>query len=106
MRRICHNAISFLQISRGDILFNQGERQVTPTMYFLSAGSLQYHQESSRPMTVMKGWIAEPAMWLQWYHAGSARAYTETVFMVLNAETLHDDVRQLIPPEDCPCKIY
>merc|ERR1712203_1252749 len=56
MRRICHSAITTLQISRGDVLFNQDERQVHPTMYFLSAGSLQYIQRGHRPCTFMKGW--------------------------------------------------
>merc|ERR1719190_322243 len=42
-------------------------------------------------------------MWLQWYHSGVVRAYTETIFMVLHAETVHDAVRQFVASGECPC---
>jgi len=86
MRQACHQSISRMQLSRGDVLFSAGEVPKVPRMYFLYAGKLKYDRTAESHRTVHKGeWACEAVLWTQWMHYGLMRTKTECTLVVLEA---------------------
>lgn len=94
MRIVCHEAISQLSLSYGDLLFSQGVDNVRH-MYFLVSGKMLYSQVEIKGdmvtgqtrTTVTEGeWACEPVLWTYWGHQGSMRAKAESQLAILTAE--------------------
>ncbi|CAE8613582.1 unnamed protein product [Polarella glacialis] len=68
-------------------LFNIG--QVAESVYFLSSGAMVYRRDDKRPARVSPGqWLAEPALWIEWKHVGSASSTGKNCELVsLHCET-------------------
>jgi len=85
-RKVCHEAISRLSLSKGDMLFSEGEVPSTPHMYFCTSGKLRYQRDTQRPKSFTVGhWAAEGVLWTPWVHFGTAMAKTEVGLIVVDA---------------------
>eukprot|EP00929_Paragymnodinium_shiwhaense_P021626 TRINITY_DN14057_c0_g1_i1.p1 TRINITY_DN14057_c0_g1~~TRINITY_DN14057_c0_g1_i1.p1 ORF type:complete len:1020 (-),score=272.62 TRINITY_DN14057_c0_g1_i1:64-3123(-) len=75
MRRVCHDAVSLLSLSNGDILFSNLEVPQHKRMFFVLSGCLDYVQEIRATQTVDSScWMCEALLWTSWSHQGTARA--------------------------------
>lgn len=89
MRQVCHTAIGSGALSRGDVLFSEGEMASLPVMYFVTQGTMKYQHRSGNNFTVLHGeWSCEAAMWTYWIHCGHMRAKSECTLLVLDAQTV------------------
>jgi len=89
MRRVCHSAMSYAGISRGDVLFNVGEIPKSPQMIIVSDGQLQYNCETDRREATYileaGSWICEACIWVSWVHRGQLIATQYTKIFTLDA---------------------
>jgi len=96
MRQACHQCISQVSFSKGDIAFDAGEVMANPGMIFVESGSFLY----TRPQVATAGvqlvrigqWAAEAVLWTPWTFRGLLRAKTHCSAMILNAETFQETV--------------
>lgn len=88
MRKVCHQALSRLDLSKGDILFTDDEPCVQPSMYFVLSGKMSFlHGLASTARGVNVGhWACEATLWTDWVHCGDMRAIDDsTTLLVLDA---------------------
>uniref|UniRef100_A0A7S1AEY5 Cyclic nucleotide-binding domain-containing protein n=1 Tax=Noctiluca scintillans TaxID=2966 RepID=A0A7S1AEY5_NOCSC len=86
VRHICHNVISQVSLSRGDVVFAELEVPVSPQIYFITRGELSYHQEVSVPERVGQDmWVAEAVLWTTWTHRGTLQVLTDCRMLALDA---------------------
>eukprot|EP00929_Paragymnodinium_shiwhaense_P013886 TRINITY_DN121733_c0_g1_i1.p1 TRINITY_DN121733_c0_g1~~TRINITY_DN121733_c0_g1_i1.p1 ORF type:complete len:1158 (+),score=235.05 TRINITY_DN121733_c0_g1_i1:62-3535(+) len=91
IRQMCHRALARISLSKGDILFTQGEMMVEPGMYFIKEGCIKYTQMDAEEAEVVMppSWLCEGALWANvWEFLGNGRAREDTVLMFLIAERL------------------
>jgi len=96
IRQVCHTAISRLTISKGDVLFSDGEIPEEPKMFFLLSGSLQYRRISC-PLNYVcpMQWGCEACLWVsQWAHHGSCSAMSDCRLICLSAERFQGTASQ------------
>jgi len=87
MRKICHLATSIVPISFGDVVFNDFEAPVRPSMFFVVRGAFTYQQDRQAPARLKRGdWACEPTLWTRWIHCGTLRAVSDCTLMSLDAE--------------------
>eukprot|EP00929_Paragymnodinium_shiwhaense_P008429 TRINITY_DN112384_c0_g1_i1.p1 TRINITY_DN112384_c0_g1~~TRINITY_DN112384_c0_g1_i1.p1 ORF type:complete len:1128 (+),score=285.19 TRINITY_DN112384_c0_g1_i1:86-3469(+) len=92
IRRVCHTAISELNLHTRDVLFTDLEVPSDPRMFFLMSGEMYYMQDRS-VKTVEKGqWLSEGVLWTKWRHCGTARAKTETRLLVIDADNFAESI--------------
>lgn len=98
LRKICHEVVSSLSISNGDLLFSQGVTNVQH-MYFLTIGKLLYVQTEikddmfmgqKRSFLEVGDWACEAVLWTTWSHVGSMRAKSECKLSMLSSETFRN----------------
>jgi hypothetical protein len=91
MRKVCHLATSISLVSRGDVVFSNGEKAMT--MYFVVNGNLQYTSKRRSPCEVgVDRWLSEPSLWAYWTHRGELTALQETRLFCLNAKLFQEIV--------------
>jgi len=87
MRKVCHEAISWLLANGGDVLFSAGERAAAPKMYIVSAGTLTYTDPTGGYVVVSeREWIAEANLWTKWMHQGELKAQAECRLCVVDSQ--------------------
>merc|ERR1712019_50073 len=91
MKKMTHTAVSRLLMSKGELLFSEGEVQNHPRMYFLKTGQMEYSRQiddqvGSSEIVNPFNWFCEAALWTPWEHFGSMQATSECEMLVLNAE--------------------
>jgi len=88
MRQVCHLGIGILSLSRGDVVFSEGEVTSFPSMFFLLDGRLNYsHRLGDVVELKPPDWFSEAILWTPWMHCGVMRAKSECRCKVLEAET-------------------
>merc|ERR1712217_664334 len=92
MRKICHHATTTLIYSVGDVFFHPNEIPVTPRMYFLCHGRLEYLlKNSAKEQSVDAGkWISEATLWAQWRHRGHLKAASDGTLVLLASSKFRD----------------
>lgn len=90
MRKVCHTSVSVLHVSKGDILFNKGERPDHGQMLMVMNGALKYDQENGleKQQVEQGGWVCEMVLWASWIHCGNLRVETECSLLALSSEKL------------------
>lgn len=88
IRKACHECVSLVSLSVGDVLFAEGETPTNPRLFFMKGGTTHYMQESqSEPQSVQHPqWMCEPVLWTTWTHCGTLRAASESRLLALDAE--------------------
>lgn len=88
LRQVCHQAVNRIRLSKGDVLFSEGEVDAVPHMFFVVAGSLKYaHSRSECYYSICPiQWVCEACLWTPWIHCGSMRARSECALLALEAE--------------------
>lgn len=109
MRRLCHVAVSTLDLSRGDVLFNNGEVPQESCMYFNIHGKMKYSREGwdgpSATVTLSHGdWACEACPWTPWVHYGMMRAKAESKLLLLDSERFQETAAQFQKREFYPRK--
>lgn len=95
MRRVCHDAIDSLMLSRGDTLFCQGEISEHPRMYFIKSGLMLYsHQTGKREDAKDGNWASEGGLWTFWTHCGGMQATTDCRLLSLDVSRFQSLTRQ------------
>jgi len=90
MQKLCHVGCSDLPLSRGDLLFSEGEQPECPNMFFLLDGSVLYVKRGMKePYVKENGWLCEPALWIPWMHVGGCRAAEYTSLLALVVPKFH-----------------
>lgn len=94
LRSVCHEAVSQVALSQGDLVFSQGVDNVNH-MYFLVAGKLAYVQADMYDDVVMGqrrtivpegAWACEAAFFTEWVHCGSMRAKAESQLKIVTID--------------------
>eukprot|EP00928_Gymnodinium_smaydae_P013186 TRINITY_DN14819_c0_g1_i3.p1 TRINITY_DN14819_c0_g1~~TRINITY_DN14819_c0_g1_i3.p1 ORF type:complete len:582 (+),score=113.64 TRINITY_DN14819_c0_g1_i3:852-2597(+) len=86
MRKICHNAVSTLAVSDGDVIFSAGEFSSRPKMYFVCKGNLMYTAVGTDIAALKEGsWISEAVLWVHWLHQGHLTAKGNCRLYVIEA---------------------
>jgi len=87
VRKLCHNAVSVLSLSRADILFSEGEVVSNPRMFFPDSGDMEYKQECAEHARHLhpRDWLCEHVLWTLWTHAGTLSATSDCRLNVLDA---------------------
>lgn len=95
MRRVCHMAMSMMQLAYRDVVFTRGEMPPEPKMYFCVSGVLEY-TDSYQEMELVteKMWVAEAAIWTTWKHQGNLVATNDVKLAVLDAQVFGDICRR------------
>lgn len=95
IQRVCHNALSTLQLSAGDVVFTAGEIPADPHMYFCSAGVLEYCKPDEEAVLITeKMWVSEAALWTSWRHQGQLVATGEVKVAAIDAQAFTDICRR------------
>eukprot|EP00747_Dinoflagellata_sp_TGD_P069297 gnl/TRDRNA2_/TRDRNA2_156074_c1_seq2.p1 gnl/TRDRNA2_/TRDRNA2_156074_c1~~gnl/TRDRNA2_/TRDRNA2_156074_c1_seq2.p1 ORF type:complete len:773 (-),score=152.04 gnl/TRDRNA2_/TRDRNA2_156074_c1_seq2:95-2413(-) len=92
MRRVCHYAMSTLLLSKGDILFSNGDVNPTPKMYFIFCGHLEYdNPHMDNPATVHTNqYLSEAALWTHWKHRGTLMALDDCKIAMMDAKKFQE----------------
>jgi hypothetical protein len=105
MCRVCHQAMSTLLVSHGDIIFTVGEIPVNPQMYIVCNGIMEYVPAAGAVTEVSsEQWLSEGALWTHWMHRGVLKGTTDGRLCVLDAKlfagivSMFDD--QAVDPKD------
>lgn len=94
VRQLCHEGITQLSLSSGDLLFTQGVDSGVH-MYFIVGGKLAYTQAdilddiivAQRRTLVGEGeWACEAVLWTDWAHCGSMRAKAECQLKLMTSD--------------------
>eukprot|EP00928_Gymnodinium_smaydae_P040459 TRINITY_DN27440_c0_g1_i1.p2 TRINITY_DN27440_c0_g1~~TRINITY_DN27440_c0_g1_i1.p2 ORF type:complete len:392 (+),score=102.95 TRINITY_DN27440_c0_g1_i1:494-1669(+) len=96
MRYVC-NGCHRVTVSRGDILFSDGEISRDPRMLFVLRGTLLYDdRKRRRPKQVTSGrFVSEVVLWAtNWVHIGSLRVAHEGNILELHARQFRETVMQ------------
>lgn len=107
VQSICHSGIFVDRLTRGDILFTQGQDSMA--MLFAMRGTLLYMKDaagasggnseqggsgsflSDMMHKVEHGmWVCEPVLWMPWVHEGTLRAASNCTVMALSAEKFRE----------------
>jgi len=102
MGKVCHCGISVKSLSKGDIVFSEGEIPAEPKMLFPSEGVLQYEKDAEYKDLQKGEWSSEATLWTHWMHRGTLRAKQESRVLLLDAVTFADMVSQFWTPEVNP----
>jgi len=103
MRKVCHEAMSSLPVSRGDIIFNAGEIPSHPKMYFIGKGDFKYTSMFDDEVSITEGsWLAEATLWTSWMHRGALVASGECRVFVLDAKSFQRIVTEFDHPDFDP----
>jgi len=90
MSRVCHQAVSVADLSKGDVVFNAYEVPQHPRMHILTNGTLAYRPISSMVhdhTTVNRGaYISESVLWTEWIHRGKLTALTDSRITFLHVQ--------------------
>eukprot|EP00927_Polykrikos_kofoidii_P000858 TRINITY_DN10325_c1_g1_i4.p1 TRINITY_DN10325_c1_g1~~TRINITY_DN10325_c1_g1_i4.p1 ORF type:complete len:799 (+),score=125.81 TRINITY_DN10325_c1_g1_i4:64-2460(+) len=96
LRKVCHQAITFINMSSGEVFFHEEEIATEPRMYFPYQGEFEYRKGSnpysSDQKILPRTWLAEPCLWTEdWVHFGTLIAASEhCVMMALDAVKFQD----------------
>jgi hypothetical protein len=89
LHKICHNAITRLMFSTGDVVFTEGETPVVPRMYLTAKGHLEYQRQAQSlgaNKAIGKGeWVSEAVLWTDWSHMGTMKAGIDAQLLALDA---------------------
>lgn len=100
MRKVCHSGMSMLQVAAGDIVFSAGEIALTPRMFFVCIGSLQYIAHSAEVLNVEeRTWLSEAVIWTTWMHRGQLSGLRECRICVLEAPVFQQIVSKFEHPD-------
>lgn len=89
VRQLCHEAVSKLFLSKGDVLFDEGEVPVTPRLYFALSGRLVYIRNGLAVETLESpstNCAAEASLWTPWVHCGVLKSQSDCVLCVVDAK--------------------
>lgn len=104
VRRICHQAMAFLFLDHGDIVFELNEEAAEPKMYIVDSGSLDYMDAYGETATVdERSCISEPALWTRWRHMGTLMAKSNAKLATIDAQSFHDLCKQQITHKKSAC---
>mmetsp|Transcript_10436 Transcript_10436/g.23670 ORF Transcript_10436/g.23670 Transcript_10436/m.23670 type:complete len:1184 (-) Transcript_10436:214-3765(-) len=89
--RICKETVHLAYMRENDELFSAGG--IAEKVYHLKAGSGSYAQEPESAPVVAAAttqvdpnqWLAEPALWMQWYHVGTFKVVEASEVLVVQA---------------------
>jgi len=71
LKQMCHTAVSTMRLTRGDVLFCQGEAPRHPRLILVCQGSLSYTQDGTDFVSVGQGdWLCEHVLWTNWVYQG------------------------------------
>ncbi|CAJ1458313.1 unnamed protein product, partial [Effrenium voratum] len=87
MRRVCHQAMSFLLLANGDTVFDTDEEPNEPKLYLVVSGSLEYTDSYGEVEVVDRTWLAEAVLWTRWKHRGTLVAASDVKMAMLDANT-------------------
>lgn len=91
--QVCHNAMTTLLVSNGDVVFTAGEIPRRSCMYIVCDGSFQYYATSMSVISVEMGqWMAEATLWVQWTHRGVLKGTADGRLCMLYSDTFYDVV--------------
>lgn len=103
MKKVCHRAMSMLQVSCGDILFSPGETALQPRMFFVISGGLHYVAASADVFVVEeRTWISEAVIWTTWMHRGQLTAQRECRLCIIEAPAFQQVVSKFEHPDFDP----
>jgi len=95
MRKVCHQAMSTLLISAGDVVFNAGEMPANPQMYIICTGVLEYIPMKGKVAQVeAEQWLSEAVLWTPWVHRGVLQAKSDGRLCMLDARKFQEIVGQ------------
>merc|ERR1719329_958292 len=96
IRKICHLALSELNVSFGDVIFTTGEHPMVSRAFFVMSGRVGYRGEveGEEYHQVLDGGdcVAEPALWTTRIHHGTLRASTDSRLVALGAKEFQEVV--------------
>merc|ERR1712232_1274725 len=98
MRKICHVAIERVNLSSSDMLFVENEMAITPCMYFVIHGNLQYSREhDTRKINQSSScrWMCEAALYTSWTYPGTLRAVSESQLLYIDAGKFQEACQSL-----------
>jgi len=91
MKRVCHQAMSQLLVSTGDVIFMLGEVPSPPRMFVICSGELSYYPVNGAVTTVEAGqWLSEATLWTSWTHQGMLKAASDCRLCLLNANKFQE----------------
>eukprot|EP00928_Gymnodinium_smaydae_P043072 TRINITY_DN28939_c0_g1_i1.p1 TRINITY_DN28939_c0_g1~~TRINITY_DN28939_c0_g1_i1.p1 ORF type:complete len:863 (-),score=184.75 TRINITY_DN28939_c0_g1_i1:8-2365(-) len=92
VKTLCHQAMSLVTASRGDVIFHLRERPLKGQMRVLMGGDFSYITEAKViPIAEVGCVIAEATMWTRrWYHYGTMIANCESRLLSVDAQKFHE----------------
>eukprot|EP00929_Paragymnodinium_shiwhaense_P056722 TRINITY_DN28390_c0_g3_i1.p1 TRINITY_DN28390_c0_g3~~TRINITY_DN28390_c0_g3_i1.p1 ORF type:complete len:1065 (-),score=253.14 TRINITY_DN28390_c0_g3_i1:85-3279(-) len=84
MKEICHEAVTYVDLIRGEYLFNEGETSPHPRMYFVDDGRLRYLNDvlNCHEFVCKGDWLCEAILWTPWVHCGAARVASANIRLI------------------------
>jgi len=104
MGKVCREGVSTQWLSRGDVIFSQGQIPEKPKMLFACEASLEYEMDGKKEELTKGQWASEATLWTNWMHRGTLRAISESTVLQLEADTFADIVSQFWTPQVNPKK--
>lgn len=97
MRRVCHNAMSSIVLSKEDVVFSKGEAPSDPKMYFVIKGQLEYIHGGDKAHSLHDGQsIGEVALWTKWKHRGTLTSQSDTKLAMLDSKAFNSVASRFI----------
>lgn len=95
MPALSQKALQQVGVAQHEVLCKMQERAYE--MYFVAQGVLHYYEgdpNRKRRTSAVKqdDWVAEPALWTEWYFVGEVKAATEGSVIRVNADQFHQVV--------------
>jgi len=79
-------------LAHADYLFEEG--MLATHMYYVVSGKLVYSRPTEQDVDVMPDdWMCEQALWVQWYHLGTAQAEVECPVIYIDVHALGEAIR-------------
>lgn len=94
MRKLCHTAVSSLAVARDQVIFSHGEQPASPSMIFLSHGTMRYSTNDRTWTSVEDGaWFAEHVLFTDWIFHGTLIAQSECQLTLVSAAGFQEQMR-------------
>merc|ERR1712032_354999 len=90
IRKICHQAVTAQNFTRGDIVFVEGEAPVVPKIIMIGGGTLLYAQTRlDNERVTGRHWLAEAVLWTEWHYRGTLCALNECRLLSIDVHKFH-----------------